>query len=458
MVRVPIHARATSRVGASFTERTASAFRMTPAVLAEDELDLREDYRLAMERRLRHTVGSRWFAPVGLLLFSQWEIWVGGQTHQVGPLGVTAVTVAVAAVLLLWRRAAPLVVQLGSVAVTLWPWLVWGAPQNGALFLVGVASTYSVGRWGRRPSALLGIPVVVGWTLCQLALDPLQSSLSANWGWALWGVGAWLAGAWVRQRVELEIRQATERETSARVQLAEQRLDIARDLHDVLANSLGVIVVHAEAAEALLAKEPQRAAEAIRRVQSTGREALREVRGVLGSLRENPDREEPSLTESRPPEPQDAGPTRPDLDDVDALLRRMQQAGLPVVCRREGDDPVPVAVSRAAYRLVQEALSNVIRHAGLVPTLACIRVDTETVMVEVTNAASPEQERYQLTDLVFGHGLRGMEERLQALGGTLDASVPSEGGFRVRAVVPLTPRPAPGASLPASVTVTRRAG
>jgi signal transduction histidine kinase len=321
--------------------------------------------------------------------------------------------------------------------------LVWGAPQNGALFLVGVVSTYSVGRWARRPYAVLGIPVVVGWALCQLALDPLQSSLSTSWGWALWGVGAWLAGAWVRQRVELNGRQATEREASARAQLAEQRLDIARDLHDVLANSLGVIVVHAEAAEALLVSEPQRAAEAIRRVQSTGREALREVRGVLGSLREDADEEDLSLVASGPPgQQQGVALTRPDLDDVDSLVGRMQQAGLPVVCRRESDDQVPLAVSRVVYRLLQEALSNVIRHAGLVPTLARIRADNDTVTVEVTNAPSPG-DGYRRTDLTFGHGLRGMEERLQALGGRLDASLSSEGGFQVRAVVPLTSPPVP---------------
>lgn len=363
---------------------------------------------------------------------------------------MTAATVAVPAVLLRWRRAAPLVVQLGSVAVTLWPWLVWGAPQNGALFLVGVVSTYSVGRWGRRPSAFLGVPVVVGWALCQLALDPLQSSLLASWGWALWGVGAWLAGAWVRQRAELEVRQATERGTSARAQLAEQRLEIARDLHDVLANSLGVIVVHAEAAEALLVTEPQRAAEAIRRVQSTGREALHEVRGVLGSLRENPDHDESSRIKSAPLEQQDAAPTRPDLDDVDSFVRRMQHAGLPVVCRREGDHPVPSAVSQAAYRLLQGALSNVIRHAGLVPTQACIRVDNDAVTVEVINAASPEQDRHRRTDPASGHGLRGMEERLQALGGALDLALTSEGGFRVRAFVPLTTSQGP-LSIPARI-------
>jgi signal transduction histidine kinase len=301
-----------------------------------------------------------------------------------------------------------------------------------------MAATYSVGRWGRRPAAFLGIPVVVGWAFCQLALDPLQSSLSAGWGWALWGVGAWLAGAWVRQRAELANHQATERETAARAQLAEQRLDIARDLHDVLANSLGVIVVHAEAAEALLATDAQRATEAMRRVQSTGREALREVRGVLGSLREKVDEEQPALVERGHPEHQDATPTTPNLDDVGSLVLRMQHAGLPLVLRREGDDPVPAAVSRATYRLFQEALSNVVRHAGLVPTEACIRVGHDTVTVEVTNAPSPQQDQDRSADQPPGNGLRGMEERLHAVGGTLDLSRPSEGGFRVRAFIPLT--------------------
>jgi signal transduction histidine kinase len=391
-----------------------------------------------MKRSWRTMIASSWFLPAGLLVFCQWEIWVDGQAHPVGPLWVTAGTIAIATVLLGWRREWPLPVQLGVVAVTFWPWAVYGAPQNTGMFLVGMVSTYAVGRWARRPAAYLAVPVAIIWTLSYLALDPLQSSVAAGWGWALWGVGIWAAGAWVRQRAELENRRNAERLVAARAELAEQRLDIARDLHDVLANSLGVIVLHAEAAEALLATDPDRATQAIRRVQSTGREALREVRELLGSIRDQS--YEPAQTDDREsPGPSGTVTHKPDLGDVDSLIQRMRSAGLPLTYQRDGDDPLPAAVSQVVYRLLQEALSNTIRHAGLVPTSAHVVVANDVVTVEVTNDSPPDHAEPGLDEVARGNGLRGMEERLQALGGTLDLWRPPAGGLRVRTVLPLTP-------------------
>ena len=390
-----------------------------------------------MERGLRGMVASKWFAPAGLLLLSQWEIWIAGQTHPSGPLWVTAVSCAAAALMLVWRRGAPLPVQLAAVAVTVPPWLFWGAPQNGSQFLIGLVATYAVGRWADRPAAFLGIPVVIGWALSQLALDPLQGSVASGWGWALWGVGAWAAGAWVRQHAELEVRRDGQREAAARAMLAEQRLDIARDLHDVLANSLGVVIVHAEAAEALVATDPDRAAEAMRRVQSTGRDALRDVRLLLGVLRNKPG---PSMKDVGRSDRGEHGTGiarhKPDVDDIDELVERMRAAGLRLSYHREGHGAVPTVIGQVIYRLVQEALSNVVRHAGLVATSVLLRVEPDTLLVEVTNEASLHDEDAD-GRLLDGNGLRGMQERLQAVGGTLEVRRPSEGGLQVRAKVPL---------------------
>lgn len=121
-----------------------------------------------------------------------------------------------------------------------------------------------------------------------MTIDPLQPSVAAGWGSALWDVAGWGAGAWARQQAELGSRREAEQHTRSRAELAEQRLRIARDLHDVLANKLGVMVVHSEAAEELLVHNPERAAGAMRRVQDTGREALREVRQLFEPLRQPP--------------------------------------------------------------------------------------------------------------------------------------------------------------------------
>ena len=391
-------------------------------------------------------VASKWFAPAGLLLLSQWEIWIAGQTHPSGPLWVTAVSCAVAAAMLVWRRDRPLSVQLAAVAVTVPPWLFWGAPQNGSQFLIGLVATYAVGRWADRPTAFLGVPVVIGWSLGQLALDPLQESVASGWGWALWGVGAWAAGAWVRQHAELEDRRDGQREAAARAMLAEQRLDIARDLHDVLANSLGVVILHAEAAEALIPTDPDRAAEAMRRVQSTGRDALRDVRVLLGVLRNKPDLSIKDVGWSdlggRSTE---AAGHKPDVDDIDELVERMRAAGLRLSYHREGHPVVPSVIGQVIYRLVQEALSNVVRHAGLVPTSVILRVGPDAVLVQVTNEASLHGDDGD-GRLLDGNGLTGMQERLRAVGGTLEVCRPPGGGLQVRAKVPLPASDVPEAA------------
>lgn len=393
-----------------------------------------------MERRLRGMFGPTWTAPLFLLLFSQWEVWLGGQTHPTGPGWATSASAALSALLLVVRRRSPLLVQGGVVVFMVLPWLVWGAPQNAAAFLIGMTATYAVGRWGRRPTAYWGVPVAVGWTLLQLALDPMQANVAAGWGWSLWGVAAWASGAWVRQHAELDGRRDTAREAESRAELAEQRLRIARDLHDVLANSLGVMVVHAEAAEELLSVNPGRAAEAMRRVQTTGREALTEVRDLLGPLRaanSELDASEPGTPRRERRTRLSEQPRQPGLENVDSLVDRMRQAGLPLAYDRVGDRPVPADVAEVVYRLLQEALTNVVRHAGLVPTHARVSTGPEAITVDVVDDGSPTRAAVREPATVGGNGIVGMRERLHAFGGTLEICARPEGGLHVSSVIPL---------------------
>jgi signal transduction histidine kinase len=364
-----------------------------------------------MNERLRGLLRPAWSAPLLLVLFAQWELWLGGQTNQVGPRWVDALTGATAALLLVWRRRSPVLVQVAVVAVVVPPWFVWGAPESAASFVTGLVATYAVGRWERRPLAFLGVPVAMGWALAQLSLDPLQANVAAGWGWALWGVAGWSGGAWVRQQAELGSRREAEQQARTRAELAEQRLRIARDLHDVLANKLGVMVVHSEAAEELLAGNPERAAEAMRRVQDTGRDALREVRQLLQPLRQPP------------------------VGDIDQLVAQMRTTGLPVDYSLVGEQSAVPDLAPVIYRLLQESLTNVVRHAGLVTTRVVVRVGAEAVTVEVTNDGRTDELR--TTPVTDGNGIIGMRERVRAMGGSLTLGPTPEGGFALRAVLPL---------------------
>lgn len=335
--------------------------------------------------RLRHLLAPAWVAPALVLAFSQWEVWVGGPTHLLGPPWATAASLGLASVLLLGRRHRPVATQVGAAAATCAPWLVWGASQVGASFLVGVTATYATGRWGAGRRAWLGVLVGVAWVLLQLGLDPLQAGLDTGWPWALYAALAWAAGAWVRQDAELERRRRSAHASRTRAELAEQRLGIARDLHDVLANSLGVMVVHAEAAEEVLPHDPQRAAAAMRRVQGTGRDALDEVRRLLEPLRADPPG--PDDTSPHGAEPgSPATPVAPDRPvDLDALVARMRGAGLPLTVRRREARELPDDLREVVFRVLQEALTNTVRHAGLVETSVVLDVDDRQATLEVTD-------------------------------------------------------------------------
>jgi len=299
-----------------------------------------------------------WFAAVLALAWGQWELWVAGATNLVGPRWAIAASAALASVCLGWRRRAPLTVLVAVLALTVAPMLVWGASQATAGLLPMVISVFAVGRHGPRPAAYLALPLSVGAIVVQLALDPLQSGVAEGWAWSLFGVAFWAAGAWLRQRQELEDRREAERIERTRAAVAEERTHIARELHDMLAHSLGVMVIQAEAAEEMLDRDPQLAQRPMQRVQTTGREALAEIRQLLTVLRGQ--------------DPASTAPL-PGLDVAEALVDRLREAGLPLVYERTGDAPVPDAVARAVYRVLQEALTNVLRRAGPDPGPAAYR-------------------------------------------------------------------------------------
>ncbi|WP_246957717.1 sensor histidine kinase, partial [Brachybacterium sp. Marseille-Q7125] len=233
-----------------------------------------------------------------------------------------------------------------------------------------------------------------------------------------------------RDRAEQAVR---EREQRTALAVADERARIAREMHDVVAHSLSVIIAQADGGRFVASQDPQRAREVLGTIGQTGRAALADMRSLLGVLRQE---EETSF-----------GP-QPGPEMLDELVERVRSAGLPVTLERTGPlDDLPQALGLSLFRLVQESLTNVLKHAGP-EAAASVRIDrtAEQLMIEViddgqgTDPAADGQ----------GHGLTGMRERMSVFGGTLQASPLPSRGFRVCATVPLAPTASDQHPTPAS--------
>lgn len=240
-------------------------------------------------------------------------------------------------------------------------------------------------------------------------------------------VGVWLLDNAVRDRravvralAERAERLEKEHELEMRVAVADERMRIARELQDVVAHSVSVMVVQAGAARRLLQRRPERVADALLSVESTGREALTELRRLLGPLTDRDGRA--ALT---PP---------PGLAELDALVERLARAGLQVDVRVEGAPrALPPGLDVTVYRIVQEALTNVIEHAGGAHTEVVVRYRDQELELEVLDAGGGDAA----VAMGAGRGLLGMRERAALYGGELEAGPRPEGGFAVRARLPV---------------------
>lgn len=349
--------------------------------------------------------------------YSLVEVFVLGPTNLVGPLWALGLSSFVASLLLIWRMRRPLLVQALVILIISFPWLLWGASQTTATLVPLAVATVAVGRRAPRPQALLGIALSVLAIAAQLAADPLQPSMADGVGWLLSGPALWAGGAWLRKNDQLERGREAEQRERTRAALAEERVRIAREMHDVLAHTVSVMVVQAEAAEDALEREPEAARVPLQRVHTTGREALREVRRVLAVLRDDDDPGQATAT--------------PRLCDLEQLVQRSRDAGLTVDLHMEVSAEPPPDVSRALYRICQETLTNVLRHAGKVPVRLDVQALLDEVRLRVDNDGPP-------ASLGTGHGLLGMRERVESMGGGLVAEPRPEGGFSVVARIPVS--------------------
>jgi signal transduction histidine kinase len=321
---------------------------------------------------------------------------------------------------LLFRRSHPLPTLAVTVAATAGLVAGWGSYNPLA---VGIA-LYTVADQCERRRSLTAAVI----TLVVLAV-PLQAHEGLRWGATVLGqlVGfgaAWLIGDSVRSRrrylgalEERAERLERERETEAARAVAEEQARIAREVHDVIAHTISVIVVQAAAARDVLAARPERAGEALENIEGAARGALGELRRLLGTVGGD-----------APLVPQ------PGLDGLDELVGQVRAAGLDVAVTVEGRQrDLPPALDLSAYRVVQEALTNTLKHAHATRADVELRYLGDALDVEIrddgtANGAAADSQ---------GRGLLGMRERVTSFGGTLSVGPGSGGGFVVSAHFPL---------------------
>lgn len=350
---------------------------------------------------------------------------VEGDARALDALAYGTIVVATGALAL--RRRWPLAV-LAVVTVAL---CVYSTRQyaGGPVYLTLMVALYSLASTTERRRSLLAAAAVIA----VLLLVPL---VSRHWedGWMPlvsvgWAAAAVFLGDAARNRraylcgLEERARRLEEtREEEARRQVAEERVRIARDLHDVVAHSLASINVQSGVAAHVIEQRPEEARRALLAIKQTSKEALDELRATLGMLREGD-----SAAPRRP---------APGLARLDTLVESSQRAGLPVVVDVVGDvRPLPPVVDMTAYRIVQESLTNVVRHAGAASARVSVAYGPAFVDLEITD----DGRGTGAGSNGGGHGIAGMKERAVSVGGRLEAGPAPDGGFRVSARLPTSP-------------------
>ncbi len=308
---------------------------------------------------------------------------------------------------------------------------------------------YSLAAYSTRRNSLIGLGICVfGSAMEVLRLQfLLPTHVTSEAGWltifAVAFVGpsliAWVLGDSTRYRrayyINLEERAARlerDRDTHAQIAAAAERARIARELHDVVAHNVSVMVVQADGATYAIDADPQRARAALAAISATGRQALTEMRALLGVLRRGDD--DTGLAVLAP---------QPGLGQLDELLDQTRAAGVAVTCTVEGA-PRPLAAGTAltAYRIIQESLTNTRKHAGAAATVNVVLRYTETALeLAITDDGAGATAACDGA----GHGLTGMTERAALYGGTVQAGPRPGGGFEVTAWLPVVPVPASAA-------------
>jgi signal transduction histidine kinase len=307
--------------------------------------------------------------------------------------------------------------------------ILFATPTGGGGFS-GLVSLYSLGAYAASRRTVI-IVALAGYVMFLIFPGPTAAGepllAQATFGFAFTAPPV-LLGLYMGTRKQLfaslhERAERLEREQHLLAERArgEERTRIAREMHDVVANRVSVMVVHAGALKAIATRDPARAAETAAVIGDMGRQALEELRQVIGVLRQG----EEALPQSSPT-----------LSEIRELIGQSSAAGLSVHLSVRGEErPMPAAVGRTLYRLVQEALTNVHKHAGDAATSIELCLVPEAVEVEIRNEPPRAGPRHGLPS--GGNGLLGLRERVTGLGGSFEAGPGDHGGFTVRARLPL---------------------
>ncbi len=369
---------------------------------------------------------------IGLAVFAQVNLRFNfdNSTHY-GSSFATAAVVAIATLALVWCRRWPLATLCVVVAATTVPELLtrltvtlWGH------FVPLLVAVYALARWCESRRGTVFGAVLAFAALVLLMLRVPSVGTAGNIPFTFVPVtAAFVAGRVLQRRHNRHRALAAHasqleaaRETQVAAAVTEERARIARELHDIVAHCVSVMVVQAGASEELLERSPERAREPLRAVQETGRQAVAELGRMLGLLR-------------------DSGPARLDLapqpgtGQLPELADRMSALGVPVQLTVSGDPrPLPPGVELTAYRVVQEALTNTLKHGGPgVKARVEMRYLQRTLDVEIIDDGRAG------STAGTGQGLIGMTERATIYGGTIEAGARPEGGFRVHIALPLDP-------------------
>jgi signal transduction histidine kinase len=363
-------------------------------------------------------------------LVGQQEVWLpaSGFSAEIGPRPAVSVAYWIASFALMWRRRAPLSVLVVVAVALSADYLAFGAPEGMGSLLPPVIAFYSVGRYADTRRFLVGLAVAVVHLVVHEVRDP-QFSFDGPTVvfWAIL-IGVGFLGMTLRARAS-EVREAAQRaeraearrEDQDRQVIAAERARLAGELHDIVGHGLSLIVLQLVAVDGLVDKgDLESARRKLATLENTARQTLAETRRLVQVADADGERDS------------DRSP-RPGLADIAGLVADVSRAGARVeLCVSGHHAAVSTGLGLTAYRVVQEALTNVVRHARPAVARVVLEASPDRLTVEVTD---------QGVDVPLpgeaGHGLRGMRERVLLYGGSFDASPLPEGGFRVHAAFPL---------------------
>ena len=398
-------------------------------------MDRLRDMSTKTRRRVRAWTGQ--LVVVALAGLSLIDIWVVSLSDVTTGLRLANTFILFAICLaLVWRRRSPVAVLFAVMVLVVIQAMFFSPPvQNPGeqptleSFLALLLGFYSVAAYAEERRAILGAAIVGG---SILAIDIPRLIAGTNPGdiipaW-LFYTTVWFIGRALRQHrlqsarlQDLAAQLELEREEKARAAVVEERSRISRELHDVIAHSVSVMVVQAQAAQRLLEGEQHEARQALGSIETTGRQALTEMRRMLGVLRRTD--EELALS------------PQPSLEHLEALIEKVRASGIPVELRVEGQArPLPPGVGLSAYRIVQEALTNTLKHAGPARAEVMIHYRDDELEVEISDDGAGNGKGEG-----SGQGLIGMRERVALYGGTLESGKRLDTGYLVRARLPLNP-------------------